>query len=172
VLKTLNDESFIRIIVAACRFSGTMQSLVQSQGVVATMPDTSFWLTAVRHAVIEDSFWGFQFWTKIEARAINLELGMQELVSQCLLLSVELTYPPIAPNKSDSGVAIFNRAQGVQSGVQVRKGIEAKQEEKCVKNVIGGCCSAFPMEAVRKGSCSVRGDAEGRLDLDRPYKGA
>jgi hypothetical protein len=140
VLKTLNDESFIRIIVAACRASGYLRNHVQSQGVVATMPDTSFWLTAVRHAVTEDSFWGFQFWTEIEARAINLELGIQELVSQCLLL-----------NKSDSDVGPFNRAQGVQSGVQVRKEIEVKQEEeKCVKNVLGGCCSTFLMEAAKK----------------------
>jgi hypothetical protein len=138
VLETLNDESFIRILVAACRFSGSLQGLVQSQGVVATTLDPSFWLTAVRHAVIEDSFWGFQFWTKIEARAVNLELGMQELVSQCLLLSVKPTYPPIAPNKSNGGVALSNRAQGVQSRVQVRKEIEVKQEEEnCVKNVVG-----------------------------------
>lgn len=116
------------------------------------MPDTSFWLTAVRHAVIEDPFWGFQFWAKIEARAINLESGIQELVSQCLLLPVKPTYPPAAPNKSDSGVAPFNRAQGVQSGVQVRKEIEAKQEEeKWVKDVIGDCCSTFLIEAARKG---------------------
>jgi len=93
VLKTLNDESFIRILIVACRFSGYLQNLVQSQGVVATMPDTSFWLTAVRHAVIEDPFWGSQFWAKIEARAINLESGIQELVSQCLLLPVKPTYP-------------------------------------------------------------------------------
>jgi hypothetical protein len=105
------------------------------------MPDTSFWLTAVRHAVTEDSFWGFQFWTKIEARAINLELGIQELVSQCLLL-----------NKSDSDVGPFNREQGVQSGVQVRKEIEVKQEEeKWVENVIGDCCSTFLIEAAKKG---------------------
>src|SRR5271170_805986 len=152
VLKTLNDESFIRILIAACRFSGYLQNLVQSQEVVATMPDTSFWLTAVRHAVIEDPFWGSQFWAKIEARAINLESGIQELVSQCLLLPVKPTYPPAAPNKSDSGVAPFNRAQGVQSGVQVRKEIEAKQEEeKWVKDVIGDCCSTFLIEAARKG---------------------
>jgi hypothetical protein len=148
VFETLNDESFIRILIAACRFSGSLQGLVQSQGVVATTLDPSIWLTAVRHAVIEDSFWGFQFWTKIEARAVNLELGMQELVSQCLLLS---TYPPIAPNKSNGGVALSNSAQGVQSRVQVRKEIEVKQEEEnCVKNVVGGCCSTFRTEAVRK----------------------
>jgi hypothetical protein len=152
VLKTLNDESFIRILIAACRFSGHLHNLVQSQGAVPTMPDTSFWLTAVRHAVIEDPFWGFQFWAKIEARAINLELGIQELVSQCLLLPVKPTYPPATPNKSESGVAPFNRAQGVQSGVQVTKDIEVKQEEeKGVKNVIGGCCSTFLIEAARKG---------------------
>jgi hypothetical protein len=130
VLKTLNDEPFIRIVIAACRFSGYLQNVAQSQEMVAAIPDTSFWLTAVRHAVIEDPFWGFQFWAKIEARAINLESGIQELVSQCLLLPVKPTYPPAAPNKSDSGVAPFNRAQGVQSGVQVRKEIEAKQEEE------------------------------------------
>lgn len=49
------------------------------------MPDTSFWLTAVRYAVIEDPFWGFQFWTKIKAPVINLELGMQELVLSVLV---------------------------------------------------------------------------------------
>jgi hypothetical protein len=152
VLKTLNDESYIRILIAACRFSSYLQSLVQSWGVVATMPDTSFWLTAVRHAVIEDSFWGSQLWAKIEARATNLESGIQELVSQCFLLPVKLTYPPATPNKSDSGLAPFNRAQGRQSGVQVRKEIEVKQEEeKWVKNVIGSCCSTFLMEATRKG---------------------
>lgn len=152
VLKTLNDEPFIRIVTAACRLSGYLQNLAQSQEVVATMPDTSFWLTAVRHAVIEDPFWGFQFWAKIEARAINLELGIQELISQCLLLPVKPTCPPAAPNKSDSSVAPFNRAQGVQSGVQVRKEIEAKQEEEnWVKNVIGGCCSTVLIEAARKG---------------------
>ena len=152
MLKTLNDESFIRIIVAACRVSGYLRNLVQSQGVVATIPDTSFWLTDVRHAVTEDSFWGFQLWTKIEARAINLELGMQELVSQYLLLSVKPPHQPTAPNRRDSDATPFNRAQGVQSGVQVRREIEVKQEEeKCVKNVSGGCCSTFLMEAVKKG---------------------
>ena len=169
VLKTLNDESFIRMLVAACRVSGYLRNLVQFQSVVATMSDTSFWLTAVRHAVIEDSFWGFQFWTKVEAQAINLELGIQELASQCLLLSVKLACPPIAPNKNDSGVAPFNRAQGVQSGAKVRKEIEVKQEEeKWVKNVIGGCCSTFLMEAVRKGKLvGARGQGGSRPIIQR-----
>jgi len=153
VLKILNDESFIRILIAACRLSGYLQNLAQFQEVVATLPDTSFWLTAVRHAVIEDPFWGFQFWAKIEARAINLESGIQELVSQCLLLSVKPTYSPAAPSKSDGGVATpFNRTQGVQSGAQVKNEIEVRQEEeKWVKDVIGGCCSTFLIEAARKG---------------------
>jgi len=170
VLKTLNDESYIRILIVACRFSSYLQSLVQSWGVVATMPDTSFWLTAVRHAVIEDSFWGSQLWAKIEARATNLESGIQELVSQCFLLPVKPTYPPATPNKSDSGLAPFNRAQGRQSGVQVRKEIEVKQEEeKWVKNVIGSCCSTFLMEAARKGKLVSARRWREQADPDRSY---
>jgi hypothetical protein len=152
VLQTLNDETFIRILMAACRVSSYLRNLVPSHGVVATMPDTSFWLTAVRHAVTEDSFWGCQFWTKIEARAINLELGIRELIAQCSLFSANPIYLPITPNKSDSGIAPFNRMHRVQSGAPVRREIEVKQEEeKWVKKVFGGCCSTFLTEAVRKG---------------------
>jgi hypothetical protein len=150
VLKTLQDESFIRIIVAACKVSTHLRDLFRCRREVIQMPDFSFWLTGVRHAVTEDPFWGLHFWLEIEARAISLASGIQELVSQCLLPSAKSSGQSTAPNRSVSDSALFAGAHGVQNGILMRREIKLNQEEEqWIKSLIQACCSTLLTEAER-----------------------
>ncbi len=45
----------------------------------AALPEFSFWLNAVHRAVSEDDFWGLHFWEDIEARAQDLEMGVDDV---------------------------------------------------------------------------------------------
>ena len=151
VLKTLYDEPFIRIVVAACKVSSYLQDILRLQGARVEVPDFSFWLTAVRQAVTEDSFWGLHFWLEIEARATSLASGIQELVSQCLLPSAKPAGQPAAPIRSVSNSASLSRAQGVQNGRLVQRELKLKQEEEMwIKDVIEACCLILLTEAARK----------------------
>lgn len=66
------------MVLLACRLS---QSLRQSPG--DPSPVLDFWLSSLRRALDEDSFWGPGFWKDVEARASTLEKGIQQLVKQC-----------------------------------------------------------------------------------------
>ena len=151
VLKILHDEPFIRIVVAACRVSSYLQSVFESHGAATNLPDFTFWLTAVRHAVTEDPFWGLHFWSEIEVRAISLSSGIQELVSQCLFPSTKVAAQRAAPNRSVSNGASLNWAQGVQNGKIVKREMKLKQEEEqWIRDAVESCCSVLLTEAARK----------------------
>lgn len=81
----LQAEPTIRMVLIACRLS---QSLRQHQG--DPSPILDFWLASLRKALDEDPFWGPGFWKDVEARASNLEKGIQQLVRQCYELGTRL----------------------------------------------------------------------------------
>jgi len=152
VLKILHDEPFIRIVVAACRLSSYLQDLLQSHGTPSTLPDFSFWLTAVQIAVTEDSFWGLHFWTDIEARAISLESGIKELISQFLSRPAARSGKhSTAPPRSISDGASRAWAQDVQNGRIAKREMMLKQEEQqWMKKAIEACWSNLLTEAARE----------------------
>lgn len=66
------------MVLVACHLS---QSLRQPSG--DSSPVLDFWLSALQRAMDEDPFWGPGFWEDIEARALPLVKGIQQLVQQC-----------------------------------------------------------------------------------------
>ena len=80
--KVLEAEPTIRMVLVACRLS---QSLRQPQS-IAQLPVFDFWLSSLRNALNEDPFWGPGFMEHLERRARALELGLNELVTQCFEL--------------------------------------------------------------------------------------
>lgn len=89
----MHAEPFIRIVVASCRLSGHLRNMLQGaeQGnenatvapSSAPLPEFGFWQSAIHQAVSEDEFWGLHFWEDIESRAVDLELGVKDLIRQC-----------------------------------------------------------------------------------------
>jgi hypothetical protein len=151
VLKTVHDEPFIRIVVAACSISSYLYDLLRGRGEPVQMPDFSFWLKAVRQAVMEDSFWGQHFWSEVEARAISLSSGIQELVSHYLLPSTKMAGQPAAPARGVGDSASLAWAQGVENGGLVKREMKLKQEEQqWIKSLMEACCSTLLTEAARR----------------------
>lgn len=66
------------MVLVACYLS---QSLRQPNG--DSSPVLDFWLSTLHRAMDEDPFWGPGFWEDIEARALPLVKGIQQLVQQC-----------------------------------------------------------------------------------------
>ncbi|KAL2008151.1 hypothetical protein VTN00DRAFT_8133 [Thermoascus crustaceus] len=85
VLHVLHSEPTIRIVAVACLLSDHLQDtdLVE---VSHRLPTFDFWMGALETAVREDPFWGDAFWPDIEYRACGLEVGIKQLVLQCLEL--------------------------------------------------------------------------------------
>ena len=103
VLKVLHAEPFIRIVIAGCRVSEYLQDLLEHRSPSSaspcdcdedsgsdddrnsgpTLPIFTFFLSALRKAVEEDEFWGLHFYEDIEARALDLEDGIKDLIAQC-----------------------------------------------------------------------------------------
>lgn len=74
----LQTEPTIRVVLVACRLS---ESLGQPND--DSRPVLDFWLSTTQRAMDEDPFWGPGFWEDIEARALTLVKGIQQLVQQC-----------------------------------------------------------------------------------------
>lgn len=83
VSHVLQAEPTIRIALVAGRLS---RSLRQPCGVAGPSPILDFWLSSLRKALDDDTFWGPIFWEDIDARASWLEHGIHELMRQCFEL--------------------------------------------------------------------------------------
>lgn len=75
----------IRIVAVGCRVSEYLKetTLIRAGH---NLPNFSFWLRALGTAVQDDPFWGPEFWRDIGNRAFGVEMGVRELISQCLEL--------------------------------------------------------------------------------------
>ena len=154
VLKVLDDEPFIRIVAAATKVSAYLHDmLLQANGAneADSLPDFTFWLDAVREAVSEDEFWGLHFWTDIEARAIDLEAGIKELVSECIAATRTADKRPHAPSRSLSCIGNSTIwARDVQNGAMVKRELRLKAEEhEWMRTIIQACWSTLLAEAAR-----------------------
>jgi hypothetical protein len=151
VLQTLQDEPFIRIVVAACRVSRYLHDLLESRGEQLSLPDFSFWLDAIRYAVSEDAFWGVHFWYDIEARAMGLEAGIQDLVTQCLSQPTPPEDRPDAQNRSVSGETSLVWRRGVANGSMVKRQMRLREEEeRWMEKIVDACWSAILTDAARR----------------------
>lgn len=86
VSHVLEAEPTIRIIVTACRLAASLRRISDpiSGEAPSPLPVFDFWLSSLRAALDEDSFWGPNIWKELEPRASNLENGIHEMVSQCI----------------------------------------------------------------------------------------
>ena len=78
VTHVLQAEPTIRMVLVTCRLS---QSL-REPGQASSLPVFDFWLSTLKSALDEDPFWGPDYWKDIEARALRLEKGIEQLVQQ------------------------------------------------------------------------------------------
>ncbi|KAL2222709.1 hypothetical protein M432DRAFT_16296 [Thermoascus aurantiacus ATCC 26904] len=85
VLHVLHSEPTIRVVAVACLLSDHLQD-TDLVDLDHRLPSFDFWLGALETAVREDPFWGDGFWPDIEYRACGLEVGIKQLVLQCLEL--------------------------------------------------------------------------------------
>ncbi|KAK2745572.1 hypothetical protein FQN57_003697 [Myotisia sp. PD_48] len=83
VLHVLHSEPLIRAVAVACRTSDYMKKAGLVKDADCELPSLRFWLHALRIAVLEDSFWGPQYWDEIYSRALRMEQGMRRLIDQC-----------------------------------------------------------------------------------------
>jgi hypothetical protein len=151
VLRTLQDEPFIRLVVAACRVSSYLHDLLESRGEQLSLPDFSFWLDAIRCAVTEDAFWGIHFWYDIEARAMGLEAGIQELVTQCLSQPTPQEHKPGAQNRSVSAETSLVWRRGVANGSMVKRQRRLREEEeRWLEKIVDAYWSAILTDAARR----------------------
>lgn len=98
VLHILHSEPLIRIVAVGCRVSEYLQgtTLIRTGH---NLPAFSFWLRALGAAVQDDPFWGPEFWRDIGNRAFGVEMGVRELISQCLELRDVDVQPIRHPHK-------------------------------------------------------------------------
>ncbi|KAK2761224.1 hypothetical protein FQN54_001746 [Arachnomyces sp. PD_36] len=98
VLHILHSEPLIRIVAVGCRVSEYLQetTLIRAG---QNLPSFSFWLRALGTAVQDDPFWGPDFWSDIGNRAFGVEMGVRELISQCLELRDVDVQPVRNPQK-------------------------------------------------------------------------
>lgn len=68
------------------------QSANSPDGSRPNLPTFGFWLESLRTALDTDPFWGAGYWAEIEARALSLEKGIQDLLQQCRALEDLITY--------------------------------------------------------------------------------
>ncbi|KAM5437798.1 hypothetical protein MferCBS31731_005302 [Microsporum ferrugineum] len=82
VLHIFHSEPLIRIVAVACRVSNWMV-LVGLVKPCMQLPNFNFWLGALASAVVEDKFWGCDYWSEIYDRSVYMDLSARELVHQC-----------------------------------------------------------------------------------------
>lgn len=164
VLKVLHAEPFIRIVVAACRLSNYLKSLLESQpmdnsqNAIKTasssngLPTFEFWLTAVHNAVSEDEFWGLHFWEDIEARAEDLESGIKDLISQCSVPPTSLAAEAgQQQTRNLAGTSVVWTHPGVKNGKMVKRHIMLREEEQqWMRKIVEACWKTLLTEAARE----------------------
>ncbi|MCJ1485797.1 hypothetical protein MMC06_005972 [Schaereria dolodes] len=79
----LQSEPTIRLVLAACRLSRSLRKPKAGRN----LPLFDFWRSSLRKVLDTDPFWGPTYSKDIEARAADLETGIQQLVRQCCELS-------------------------------------------------------------------------------------
>ena len=79
----LHSEPTIRLVLVASRLA---QYANGEDHLRPSLPTFTFWLRSLRTALDTDPFWGSGYWAEIEARALGLEKGIQDLLQQCGVL--------------------------------------------------------------------------------------
>ncbi|KZF25293.1 hypothetical protein L228DRAFT_280545 [Xylona heveae TC161] len=85
----LESESTVRIALVASRLSAHLPAASDPS---VPLLDFEFWQRSMHDALDQDSFWGPGHWEDILHRALRLERGIQELMSQALALEDALRH--------------------------------------------------------------------------------
>lgn len=79
----LHSEPTIRLVLVASRIPEYVNGSDSSR---PNLPSFAFWLRSLRTTLDTNPFWGAGYWTEVEARALSLEEGVQDLLQQCRVL--------------------------------------------------------------------------------------
>ncbi|KMQ43110.1 hypothetical protein A7C99_6537 [Trichophyton rubrum] len=103
VLHIFHSEPLIRIVSVACRVSNWM-SHVGLMEPSMKLPNFNFWTQSLAKAVINDYFWGYNYWIETYDRSVYMDLSTRKLVYQCFEIR-------------DAGYKIPHRPLGYDPGV-------------------------------------------------------
>ena len=83
VTHVLQSEPTVRFILVACRLSRSLRKPKTER----KLPLFDFWRSSLRRALDNDPFWGPSHSKDMEEKAAQLEVGIQQLITQCCELS-------------------------------------------------------------------------------------
>ncbi|KAI9684752.1 MAG: hypothetical protein M1829_000127 [Trizodia sp. TS-e1964] len=143
VSHVLYSEPTIRLILVASRLSEALDTPKDGRPVLPTMV---FWRDTLREALENDGFWGTGYFEDIEPRATTLQVGIQDLISQCCDLehvvsnslvstsevSLATMTPPMTPRSASPAPMQFPNPGSQRKQLRVSSSNMAKHQIKLV----------------------------------------
>ena len=149
----LQAEPTMRIVLTACRLA---QSLRRANENADALPVFDFWVSSLRTALDEDTFWGPSFWKDSEQRVLNLENGIHQMVRQCMTLeSLVRDGKDACRNQDDSVIAplaspVGSTAKPAKLGTYINEGeklVFVSEESSWMQNIVIGCWTTLLADA-------------------------
>ena len=131
------------------------------------LPTFTFWLRLLRTALDTDPFWGSGYWAEIEARALSLEKGIQDLLQQYRVLEDFVAYNSTEVVRrtvsADNGrMPLLNRSKTTDVchlPVGGRQLMLVTEEQGWMRSIILSCLNILLAEAAceRRNGSLIRG---------------
>ncbi|TKA53910.1 hypothetical protein B0A49_07893 [Cryomyces minteri] len=135
VEKILHTESHIRFVLAATHLSSSHELPYEGR---PALPTLSCWLDSLHHALDEDSFWGPGYFDYIEPKAVHLEEGIQDLITQCFQIEALISSPTTAQTPGQQLILHPSLSRAApehtrRHGMRIRKSRMAKKQMRMLK---------------------------------------
>ena len=157
VSHVLEAEPTIRIIVTACRLASSLRRAGDPPPGenLGPIPVFDFWLSSLRTALDEDSFWGPNIWKELEPRASNLENGIHQMVRQCIEFeemqaTKTVRLPEVAPLSASVGAAVSPAKLGKYRSDGTRMGFTS-EENSWMRKIVLGCWTTLLTDVANVG---------------------
>lgn len=137
VSQAMDSESSLRLLIAACHLSAVERDDESDR---PTLPSFDFFIRSINQAMDDDDLWGPDYFENIEAKAVNLQNAMHDVIYQCQTMELNITPPEspasavsMSPEPSVDGMPVK------RSDFATKQANMLKEEAKWLRSVVQHC---------------------------------